>query len=169
MSAVQPFKEYLMETQSNFKTLYVHRPILNADAVRSWAKDQGFTSTLHPDDMHTTIAYSKEKVDWSQLHPMTGTFECHDHHKKVQKLGDKGAVVLMYESMILLGRWRQLLDHGATWDYPEYHPHVSISYTGAPKFDLGLVIPYDGPLVLGPEVFRALDEDWVKKMEELPL
>ena len=46
------------------KTLYVHRPLKNADEVRAWAKDAGFKNTLEPDDLHVTVAFSKDPLDW---------------------------------------------------------------------------------------------------------
>ena len=49
------------------KTLYVNRPVLNAQEIADWAKGQGFTTTLAPADMHVTIAYSKTPVNWLQI------------------------------------------------------------------------------------------------------
>lgn len=46
---------------SSMQTLYVCRPLelKSAESLRSWAKDNGFDQTLEPNDMHVTLAFSK--------------------------------------------------------------------------------------------------------------
>ncbi len=49
------------------KTLYISRPLKNAEAFIEWAKAQGFAKTLAADDLHVTIAFSKAPVDWAKI------------------------------------------------------------------------------------------------------
>ena len=56
-------------------SLYVSRPVLNAPQIIAWAKAQGFATTLPPEDMHVTVAFSKEPVDWGGLDHMGDTLE----------------------------------------------------------------------------------------------
>ena len=52
---------------------------------------------------------------------------------------------------------RAMVEAGATWDWPEYQPHISIQVGG--NVDLSKVEPYQGKIVLGPEIFEELRED----------
>ena len=84
----------------------------------------------------------------------------------VEKLGDKGAVVLLFNSSELAWRHEAIRrDAGASWDYPEYQPHVTITYAGG-DIDLSKVEPYRGKLLFGPEIFQELDEDWSSRLTE---
>jgi hypothetical protein len=149
------------------KTLYVNRPLLNAKEVIVWAKKQGFGTTLKPDDMHVTIAYSKTAVDWDKLPKATESkIHCKSSIKrKVLPLGDKGAVVLKFQSQELHDRWQELCNLGCSWDYPTYQSHTTITYEGK-GIDLNRVVPYVGPLEFGPEEWAPLDDNWEDKVKE---
>lgn len=151
------------------RTLYVHRKVLNAAEIIKWAKDQGFKTTLPADDLHVTITFSRTPVDWMAMGdnwsdngkggltiPVGGP-------RLVEKFGD--ATVLLFASSALSWRHEDMKRQGASWDHPEYQPHVSISYK-AGDLDLGAVEPYRGEIILGPEIFEEIDEGWSEKLEE---
>jgi hypothetical protein len=147
------------------RTLYVCRKVLNADEIIRWAKSQGFTSTLSAADLHTTITYSRTPVDWFA---MGSTWE--DEVKiprggarMVEKLGE--ATVLLFASNMLTWRHQEMVELGASWDHPEFQPHISISYEGAPA-DLSKVEPYQGEILLGPELFEEIKDDWQETITE---
>ena len=74
-------------------------------------------------------------------------------------------MTLRFESRTLAGRHREFKDAGATWDWPSYKPHVTITYD-AGDIDLDKIEPYDGPLEFGPERFAEVDENWTDKISE---
>lgn len=47
------------------RPLYVSRPSVSAEEIITWAKQQGFATTLPAEDMHVTVCYSKRPVDWA--------------------------------------------------------------------------------------------------------
>lgn len=154
------------------RTLYVQRKLLNAADLIAWAKAQGFETTTPADDMHVTVAFSRVAVDWMKA----GESWSSERDGKlivqpggarlVEKLGDKGAVVLLFNSSDLSWRHEAIRrDAGASWDYPEYQPHVTITYAGS-EVDLDKVEPYRGKLIFGPEIFQELDEDWSSRLQE---
>lgn len=149
------------------ETLYVHRPLLNANELIDWANKQGFGSTLSPDDMHVTVAFSKTAFDWSGLKEQNNKVHVTGGSRDVDHLGEKGAIVLHFDSSELHDRWQQIVDEGASWDYEDYHPHVSVTYDGG-DLDPADIEPYLGRLVFGPEIFRPFEEDWDKKITEVP-
>jgi hypothetical protein len=149
------------------ETLYVHRPLLNADEIISWAKGQGFPKTLSPDDMHVTVTFSKKAFDWSGLKEQNNKVHVRGGPRDVDHLGEKGAIVLHFESPELHDRWQEIVDEGASWDYDDYHPHISITYDGG-DLDPSNISPWQGELIFGPEIFRPLEEDWDEKIDEVP-
>lgn len=151
-------KESLQQAQDAApRTLYVRRDVINAAEIIAWAKGQGFKTTLPADDLHVTITYSRTPVDWME---MGSTWE--DEVKiprggarLMEKFGE--ARVLLFNSNMLRWRHDEMVDKGASWDHPEYQPHITISYDPASP-DLAGVEPYQGEIVLGPEIFDEVKE-----------
>lgn len=150
------------------RTLYVHRPLLNADEVIAWAKQVGFEKTIVPADMHVTVAFSKKELSWDAIAPRLDQVGIPPSKtgRSVERLGDEGdAVVLRFASAVLTEQWQSFIDAGASWDWPGYKPHVTLSFD-SPGIDVDSVTPFDGKLVFGPEVFAELDEDWKDNVAE---
>ncbi|CAN0594097.1 unnamed protein product, partial [Laminaria digitata] len=66
-AGVMPGERKQGVTDAAPRTLYVRRDVLNADEIISWAKEQGFKTTLPADDMHVTVAFSRDRVDWMKM------------------------------------------------------------------------------------------------------
>ena len=151
------------------RTLYVRRRLLNGDAVRAWAASQGIASTLPPGDMHATVAFSREPVDWSQFEPdprpLTVLGGERAAHQFPAQSTPNGALVLRFEDPSLRARWQEFRDGGASWDFPEYQPHITITYS-VPGAELGAIEPYGGQLVFGPEVFAEVNDGWAGEIVE---
>ena len=152
------------------RPLYVHRKVTNAAEILAWAKAQGFGTTLEADDLHVTIAFSRDPVDWMKAGADWSSRE--DGGLRVQPGGarmleqfDGGAVVLLFNSSELSWRHQSIREAGASWDWPDYQPHITITYQ-AGDIDLSKVEPYRGAIELGPEVFEPLDDDWKQKVRE---
>lgn len=151
------------------KPLYVRRDLLNHKEVIAWAKSQGFKSTLPGSEMHVTITYSKRPVNWFEMGgSLTGEASelivAPGGPRVVSVLGEN-AVVLIFSSSELEWRHERMTDSGASWDFDQYLPHVTISYDGAPA-DLNAVSPYRGKLVFGPEIFEEINPDWNSGVSE---
>lgn len=153
------------------RTLYVSRRLKNAVDVVAWAKSQGLAKTIAPSDMHVTVAFSRTPVDWNETgdHFDAVNVPAADRQKDgaraVERLGDKGAIVLRFESPELAQRHKQLRDLGASWDWAGYKPHVTMTYRGG-DLDLTSIEPYRGPLEFGPERFAEVDENWTDRVTE---
>jgi phage-related protein (TIGR01555 family) len=147
------------------RTLYVRRDVVNADAIIEWAKGQGFKTTLPADDLHVTIAFSRDAVDWMKVG------EVWDAEVKVAKGGPRmmerfgDARVLLFASSQLSWRHEEINRAGASWDHPEYQPHITISYDpDAPE--LSEIEPYTGEIILGPEIFEEVNPKWMEGIKE---
>ena len=147
------------------RPLYVQRKLLNADEFIRWAKAQGFDTTTPADELHVTVTYSRSPVDWMK---MGETWTGKDGElvvepggaRIVEPLGDKGAVVLLFASSQLSWRHEEMKREGASFDFPEYQPHVTITYAKPEGLDLAAVEPFRGALRFGPEIFQELDTDY---------
>lgn len=150
--------------------LYVQRKLLNADELIRWAKAQGFKSTLDASDMHVTVLYSRTPVDPIKMGTTWADNEKGELTVKpggpraVEKLGES-AVVLLFASDDLSWRHRGMVEAGASHDYDEYQPHVTLTYE-AGDVDLDAIKPFTGALRFGPELFEPLDLDWKSKITE---
>ena len=142
------------------KTLFVKRTLLNADDIRQWARSQGFKSTLSVGDMHATIAFSKEPFDWSDLQPISKNLTIMGGKRTIEMFDD--AMVLCFSTDMLHERWQEFRDDGASYDFNEYRPHVTISYVELPED----VDPYEGDLKFGPEKFSEINDNWDDNLRE---
>src|SRR5690606_9683110 len=150
------------------RTLYVRRDVMNAAQIIAHFKAQGFETTLPADDMHVTITFSRQPVDWMKMgdnwsdNGKGGLTIPAGGPRLMERFGD--ATVLLFASSSLSWRHEDMKRNGASWDHPEYQPHVTISYgfTG----DLDDVEPWRGEIVLGPEIFETIDEDWRSGIRE---
>lgn len=144
------------------RPLYVRRDVLNAAEIIAWAKAQGFKTTLAADDLHVTITYSRTPVDWIDMG------SAWDDEVKVPRGGPRlmeqfgEARVLLFASNMLRWRHDEMIEKGASWDHSDYQPHITISYDPSAP-DLASIDAYQGEIVLGPEIFEELNEDWKAK------
>ncbi|BEV00086.1 DUF1073 domain-containing protein [Novosphingobium olei] len=154
------------------RTLYVQRKLLNAGELIDWAKAQGFETTAPADQLHVTVAYSRQPVDWMKVGQdwhgdETGKLTVPAGGARlVEPLGDKRAVVLLFSSSALSWRHEAIKEAGASFDFEQYQPHVTITYNAPEGLDLASVEPYRGKLEFGPEIFEEINEGWASNLEE---
>lgn len=159
-------------TDAKPRSLYVSRRLLNAEQFIAWAKAQGFGETLTADQLHVTVAFSRAPIDWLKV-PSDWWQDANGEvtvpaggARMVEPLGDKGAVVLLFASDYLSHRHTSIVGAGASWDWDDYQPHVTISYQMPEGMDLSKVEPFRGKLRFGPEIFEEVVEDWEKAVVE---
>jgi len=138
------------------RTLYVSRKVINVAEIAAWAKSQGLPEL--DDDMHVTVAYSKKAVDWMRVgsgYAPSKLIVESGGARLVERMGDVSAA-LLFTYGELSWRNREIVEAGASWDFPDYQPHVTL-VTSEPV-DLRGIEPYRGPIELGPEIFEELRE-----------
>ncbi|SDT52595.1 anti-CBASS protein Acb1 family protein [Pseudomonas prosekii] len=145
------------------RTLYVSRKVTNGAEIIAWAKSQGFEETVSDADLHVTVAYSRNPVDWMKIgeswsgDAMGKLKIAPGGARLIDKFGE-GAVVLLFNSSEL--SWRHVSINeaaGATWDWPEYQPHITFTYEPG-SVDLNAVEPYRGKIEFGPEIFEEITQ-----------
>lgn len=140
--------------------IYIYRPVtlLGTAVLMDYAKQIGIEDPVI--DMHVTLAYSRDAVDWDkpafQMDPRPLTVS--GGSRNLTKF-DGGAVVLELESRALSGRWAQFIMAGASWDYEEYRPHVTLGYDES--FDVTGKPPITGEIPFGAEQREWLNTEYV--------
>lgn len=162
------------------RTLYVSRKVKNTQDIVEWAKQQGMESMLAPEELHVTICYSKEPMEWDDVKRVKGdlTVPAPDDVKgekpirKIEMFGkDHDILVLRIDDPELQKRNQEFRDAGASSDFPDYKPHITITYRAA-DLEEGAhekIEPYKGEIVFGPEVFKEIEENWSDDAEEVDL
>ena len=149
------------------RTLYIRRDVLNGEEIARWFKDQGVPEVYAPESMHVTIVYSQMPVDWMKVgSSWSGNLELPEGGPRLlEKFGKDGDVLVqLFAASELKWRHDMAREVGATSDFPDYQPHISISIR-AGEIDLINLKPWQGPILLGPEVFEEIEEgDWKAKV-----
>lgn len=159
------------------RALYIRRDVLNAKAIIAHYKAQGLDPMITPDDMHVTILYTLNPVDWMKAgeepwqEDDKGGITIKAGGPRMQDIFGPGAesraLVLMFASSALGYRhYRLVEDLGAEVSYPDYQPHVTLTYNAPPDFDPDSLEPWRGPIVLGPEIFEDTQSDWKSNVTE---
>lgn len=130
-------------------TLQIGRRMLSSHEFEAWFSVLPFV-TLPLHDLHTTVAYSRTRVDWNHnvFCPLTEKVLVSCGHREIRHV-DGGAIVLTFESDELSERWQELVLSGAFWDFADYVPHVTLGYGSLPKD--GHLTAYEGTLVFDCE------------------
>jgi phage gp29-like protein len=142
--------------------LYVYRQLKpeSARALIAWAESVGIKATVPAAEMHTTVLYSKRPVDWFSLgeswQPEVTVSK--GGPRKIERLGDKGAVVLRFENSDMRYRHESMVERGASHDYDEFRIHLTLSYDVPADFDLDAIEPFTGELKFGPEMFERIKD-----------
>lgn len=151
-------------TDASPRPLYVCRKVVNAAEILAHYRAQGVGELVAADDMHVTITYSRQPVNWMQMG------EAWESELKVNAGGarlmeafgaNQDTLVLAFVCSSLSWRHEGMVQAGASWDWPDYQPHVSISY--AFDGDIESIEPWRGEIKLGPEIFEAINENWSSK------
>lgn len=155
-------------TDAKPRALYVRRDVLNGEAIRAHYAGQGIDNLIPAGDMHVTIIYTLNPVDWMKAEPETwqederggllvkaGGPRLHDVFGPG---GQSRAIVLMFNSSALSYRHVRLREElDASVSYQDYQPHVTLAYEGNEGLNVDSLTPWTGPIELGPEVFEDAD------------
>ncbi len=119
-------------------------------ALNKWVQDNNIPNAADPKQYHSTIIYSRKGVpgvkDYKIQLPMKAKIK---EWKIFPTQSGAKALVAIMDSPELENHHKTIRkDYGATHDYPDYHPHVTVSYDfGSDKVPSevpDLELEYDG-------------------------
>jgi hypothetical protein len=131
----------------------------SAKSIARWQQAAGIPNAVPVDKMHITTVYSRKPCDYKPHGKIDPAVVAKPSGFKL--LGEDGkSLVLALNSPFLHDRWKQAIEYGASWDWPEYQPHVTLSYDVGDNFDVSSLQPFEDPLFVNEEYADDLDEDW---------
>lgn len=146
------------------RPLYVSRKVKNAAAILKHYAEQGIGNLIEASDMHVTITYSRDPVDWMKMGAAWNSrLTVEPGGPRIMEAFGPGrdTAVLAFASSDLTWRHSEMVGNGASWDWPDYQPHVTIAYEFGG--DIEQVKPWLGAIELGPEIFETIVENWSGK------
>lgn len=143
------------------------------DALHDYIQENQIPNPIAPSKMHTTLLYSRKYcpdyvAQGTISPPWSGEPLGLDVWETRGKLRDdpvKRCLVLKYKCDTLSKRHEQLMkENDATYDFPEYTPHITLSYDIGDMDieDLPDVTKFLGTIKIVSEYGEDLDLDWGK-------
>lgn len=96
------------------------------EALRNVQNALEIDNPVSPEKLHTTIVYSRKTVDLFPGSELNEPAKLIGFEKWDTKYGS--TLVGIIESDYLHSRFNDAMDMGATYDYDDYKPHVTLSY-----------------------------------------
>lgn len=126
------------------------------DALENLQRSLKIPNPVPRDKLHTTIVYSRVYIPYKVA---SGSFEIADKGKLTifDTQGGARALVFEMESDYLAARHNYAKALGATYDFPDYRPHITLSYDVGP---LSFIGEHQVPIVLDREYAEELNLDW---------
>lgn len=130
--------------------VYAECQVLNGKDLHKWIASICPTP-IPMNKLHSTVAYSRDNVDLSKVTPNRAFTIKPSRNRKLKRLGDAVALVLPEnEARPLIDIWEMFRKAGASWDFPSFLPHISISYNWSiDQGELDLINAYEGPIKFG--------------------
>lgn len=142
--------------EEHIDTVFVSRTLRNSEDLLQWAIKSGLINLVGAENLHTTIAFSRAPVDIDTLDLDLEPVVISGGPRCIELLGDT-AIVLRFESQDLKERWNYFKTKGCSWDYDVFKPHVTITWKDQPSININEIIPYDGVLFFGPEIYKPIN------------
>lgn len=133
------------------------------DMLKSLQKDLSIPNPTPVSDMHSTVIFSRNQIDFpvekSVNEKVSPDVKFHIFTTK----SGKRALVLLIDSDYLRARHELGNQLGATYDFPDYQPHVTLSYDVGDRKYPTKKFKLDKELVIASEYHEELDLDWKPK------
>lgn len=164
------FREFVVEA-SKVKHTHGTYVSVNLDKESSnklddWATKNSIKNLVDPNDFHATVIYSRKGVPDAEKYDLNLPISASITGWKVFPTQDsKKALVGIIDSKELNKHHKTLVkEYGATHDYPEYSPHVTLSYDYGDD-EMPTTLP-NFKLVFDNKTVEGLDPKWNSKKED---
>lgn len=117
----------LNEVESEGTYVCVNFSDVTIEALNALVKDLGIDEATRPDDFHATVVYSRKSIPWKKADELDIEAKITGYTIFDTRDGKK-CLVLLIDSPWLHERFERAMSLGATYDFPEYKPHITLSY-----------------------------------------
>lgn len=134
--------------------------------ISQYVKDNDIPNPLEASKLHVTLLYSRVecigfKSPGNLIEPFVATVKGFDVWNNADM--DGKALVVKLDAPALVERHLMLMKlYGATYDFPEYQPHFTISYNVPDEFDPKTLPLFSGNLILNHEYSKDLNPEGYK-------
>jgi 2'-5' RNA ligase len=128
----------LMELMKQKQPTYVAVKLDKAGIDQILKIAQGLDNKINARDIHITVAYSRTPISLTALGVLEPPVRVRPKHYSIfnTQTGEK-CLVLEVESEGLVARHNEIMkEYGASYDFPVYKPHITLSYNCGVGFDL---------------------------------
>lgn len=131
------------------------------DALENLQRELKIPNPVPRDKLHSTIVYSRVYVPYKVA---SGSFEIANSGSFTifETQDGSRALVLELESDYLTARHSYAKALGASYDFPDYRPHITMSYDVGP---LSFTGTFDIPIILDREYAEELNLDWKETLK----
>lgn len=140
------------------------------DIIAEYVYHIGIPNPLDPELYHCTIMYSRkphpdfEPIEYGKLQTQISHFLIFPSRCPVDGSVQQ-ALVAVLDSPMLEARHHHIREvHGATYDYPSYIPHITLSYDVGEGFDLEGLPVLDTKIYLSGEYAEDINEDYLNTL-----
>lgn len=134
------------------------------EGLAKFQKDHDVPNPLDPEKFHTTVVYSREPVEWTPQVDLTDVDVSATGFEVFDTRDGQKCLVLRLESEFLQDRFDSAIEAGATHDFPDYKPHITLSYDIG-HFEVKKLPTPDVAIVLDHEYVEPLKDKWVSEDE----
>ncbi|GEM_PF-1387813 len=131
-------------------------------AIMEYIKENNIPHKTNPNEerKHVTLIYSKKYCPDMVAQPETVHAATIKGLEVFNTQDGKRALVLLLDAPTVVARHEQLMaEHPATYDYPEYKPHITLSYDIG-DLDETQLVPLEKIVELSDEYVEELKLDW---------
>lgn len=135
-------------------------------AMHEFLKTYDIPNPVSLDDAHCTIIYSKLPCSEPPLGDLDPHWQALFAQYNVWPTNPKNGMSTKcltagLHSPDMHDRHQHLLMCGAVHSFPEFKPHMTLSYDIGDAYDISQLPPFSGPLVFHHEYHEPLNTDWV--------
>lgn len=135
-----------------------------------YISDNNIPNPTKPGKLHLTLLYSRKHLpNYKPAGELDTPYECKatgfDSWKTTPEDPDEkktNCLIVRLTCPEITKRHEDLMkEHGATWDYDDYRPHIALSYNIG-DLDVSKLPKIDFPIVFDKEYMEELNLNWAK-------
>lgn len=126
--------------------------------LERYMEAQGIPNAVPTPSLHTTIVYSRNPIDMEPLHTIDVIVHRESCSFEVWDTPSGNTLVLKFFSPYFQIRFNEAMAMGASYDYDEYKPHISLSYDVGDDFDVTQLPPIDFDIRVVGEYAETVDD-----------
>jgi hypothetical protein len=128
------------------------------DNIVAFQTKNNIPNPVPPEDLHSTIVYSRVKIDWTPEHNINLRVNTDASILETwETRGGSSCLVWHYYSPFQHRRFKEAMAHGATYDFPQYKCHITLSYDCGDVTAEAINKP-DFPILLDHEFMEVLKD-----------